>query len=120
MQERGMAVEVESSPPELNDPAAISSRGAEAGVRPSTLVATIVIAGVVAAVVVFLLLERRELRAQASVEISARVPTPLAAWIWRKRSTGLTSRSAKDRAGPHASGGRLMGGFEGAGSIPEG
>ena len=56
MQERGMAVEVESSPPELNDPSAISSRGAEAGVRPSTLVATIVIAGVVAAVVVFLLL----------------------------------------------------------------
>jgi hypothetical protein len=56
MRERGMAVEIESSLPELNEPAALTSTEAEGGVRSGAMVATIGLVVVVAAVVAFLLL----------------------------------------------------------------
>ena len=56
MQERGMAVEIESSLPELNEPADLAPNEAEGGLRSGTLVMTIGLVVVVAVVIVFLLL----------------------------------------------------------------
>jgi hypothetical protein len=55
MRERGMAVEIESSLPELNEPADLTSPDPGGGFRASTVV-TVGLVGVVAAVVAFLLL----------------------------------------------------------------
>lgn len=56
LRERGMAVEIESSLPELNDPADLASPEAEGGVRSGAMVATIALVVIVVAVVAFLLL----------------------------------------------------------------
>jgi hypothetical protein len=56
MRERGMAVEIESSLPELNEPAGLASVEPEGGARSGAMVVTVGLEVVVAAVVAFLLL----------------------------------------------------------------
>lgn len=56
LRERGMAVEIESSLPELSEPSGLASLDPPDGGRPGAMAATVALVVVVAAVVAFLLL----------------------------------------------------------------